>query len=142
MNLLLILIISYLIFCSYIDIKKGYIYFKPTIIILALIIILRFVEMITCHNNPVTFLSSFIPGILMILLSFLTRESIGYGDSILLLLCSVGVGLWNGIFIIMCSFIYSAIFSLTLLIKGKNKKETIPFVPFIFLALITYIFVL
>lgn len=142
MNLSLILIIIYLIFCSYTDIKKGYIYFKPTIFILALLIILRFGETIINNNNIATFIISFLPGLLMILLSYLTRENIGYGDSFLFLLCSIEVGLCNVFFIIMCAFIYSAIFSLTLLIKGKNKNSTIPFVPFISLGLMTYLFVL
>lgn len=141
MNISLIILFFYLVLCSYTDIKKRCIFTKPTIIIAIAIIILQFTNNIIIDNNPMSFIISFIPGIILLLLSFFTRENIGYGDSILLTLCSICVGIWNGLFIIMCSFIYSAIFSLFLLIKGKARNETIPFIPFIFLSVITYLFI-
>lgn len=141
MNLSLILLFTYLIFCSYTDIKKRYIYQKPTITISILISICQLTYILINNNNIISFLMSLIPGISMFILSLITGESIGYGDSILLALCAICVGFWHGFFIIMCSFIYSAIFSLFFLIKVKNTSETIPFVPFIFLGLISYLFI-
>ena len=141
MNISLIILFFYLVLCSYTDIKKRCIFIKPTITITIAIIILQLANNIIVDNNLISFITSFIPGIILLLLSFFTRESIGYGDSILLTLCSICVGIWNGLFIIMCSFIFSALFSLFLLIKGKARNETIPFIPFIFLSVVTYLFI-
>ncbi len=139
MNLSLILLIIYLVFCSYSDIKNKYIPYMPTIIIFILLSILQFASVIISNKNILLFIISFIPGLIMLLLSYITRESIGYGDSILLALCTICIGIWNGIFVIMCAFIYAAIFSLFLLFKGKKHRETIPFIPFIFLSLLSYL---
>ena len=140
MNLPLTLTFFYLLFCSYTDIKRKYIYYESTIILTIVIILFQFINITILNHNLIQYILSFIPGIIMILLSFITRENIGYGDSILLAICALCVGIWNGLFIIMCSFIYSAIFSLFLLLKGRKKTDTIPFVPFIFISLITYFF--
>ena len=141
MNPLLIIIILYLLFCSYTDIKKRQIYIPPTLFIICLTLLFKIIYISFSLESLGLFLLSFIPGLIMLLISYITRENIGYGDSILLGLCSLCVGIWNGFFIIMTSFIYSAIFSLFLLIRGKNSKETIPFVPFIFLGTITYLII-
>lgn len=141
MNLLLVLIIIYLAFCSYADIKNKTIPLIPTIIISILTIVIQIINTMFYDTKLLSLIISFIPGLIMILLSVITKECIGYGDSIILALCSICIGALDGVFLIMCSFIYSAIFSLFLLIKGKKKHDTIPFIPFIFLSLIGYILI-
>lgn len=141
MNLSLILIIPYLAFCCYTDIKSRYIPLIPTTIISVVIIVIQFINIPFGNTDFFSLIISFIPGIIMILISFLSRESIGYGDSILLSLCCICIGTVNSFFLITCAFIYSAIFSLFLLLKGRKKNETIPFIPFIFLSLISVIII-
>lgn len=139
MNLLSIIILIYLGYCSYTDIKRKEIKVLPTITICSISIITCLILVLTNRLEPKSFFLSFIPGVSLIFISFVTKESIGYGDSIILGLCSISTSLKSGIVIILISFICSALYSLFLLIKGKSGKESIPFVPFIFTGYILYI---
>ena len=139
MNLLSIIIFIYLGYCSYTDIKRKEIKVFPTITICAISIIACLILLFKNRLEPMNFLLSFAPGFILVFISFITKENIGYGDSIILGLCSISTNLWSGIFIILISFICSALYSLFLLIKGKSGKETIPFVPFIFIGYFLYI---
>ena len=135
------IIFFYLGYCSFTDIKKRIVYIFPTIIISIISISLCLYNSLI-SNNISGFLLSFIPGVILIIFSFITRENIGYGDSIVLALCCIATNFWNGIFIITTSFIYSALYSVVLLLlfRGKNLKNTIPFVPFIFLGYTSFLF--
>ena len=139
MNLLTIIILIYLGYCSYTDIKKKEIKVLPTIAIYIITIMYCLILLFKNKLELANFFVLFIPGISLIFISFITKENIGYGDSIILGLCSLSTNLWNGFFIILISFICSALYSLFLLIKGKSGKETIPFVPFIFIGYFLYI---
>ena len=76
-----------------------------------------------------------LPGCLSIVLAFITREQIGYGDGLLLLMlggCVGGesaLGIWIGG--LVASFIVSVVL-LTIRKAGRNTR--IPFVPFLFLG--------
>lgn len=71
-------------------------------------------------------------GVLFILLSKLTKESFGYGDSILIVIMGVFLGFWNLIAVLFISFFLAALFSIIMLLKTKfNKKSKFPFIPFL-----------
>lgn len=74
-----------------------------------------------------------LPGSALLLLAFLTKESIGYGDGITVLV----LGLWtNGRFAlaVTCTGIMlSGIWSVVCIFR--KKKEAIPFVPFLLLGM-------
>lgn len=78
-----------------------------------------------------------LPGLFVLLFSFLTKESIGEGDGMLLL----GIGLLLGGACAFRIFLYALFFSacyavFLLIIRKKNRKYEIAFVPFMFLAYI------
>lgn len=76
-------------------------------------------------------------GIVFIVISYLTREMIGYGDSILIGIIGGCVGLWDLLYLLTLSFVICSVVSLIgLVLKGVSKKETLPFVPFLFLGLL------
>ena len=65
-------------------------------------------------------------------ISKMTRESFGYGDSLLILLLGVAVGFWNLISLLAIAFFLSAVVSAAALVFGKfHRKTTVPFVPFL-----------
>ena len=140
MYLQTLIIFFYLGFCSYTDIKKRIIYLRPAIIISTSLLLICFFTALKT-GTTLLFFASFIPGLILVGLSFITNENIGYGDSILLTLCCITTNIQNGLFIILISFIYSSIYSLILLLIGKSGKHTIPFVPFIFLGYISYLLI-
>lgn len=74
-------------------------------------------------------LKCMIPGSILLFLSLITKESIGYGDGMTVMV----LGLWTGgqfAFQVLCTgIILSGICAMVYLVKGK--KDTIPFVPFL-----------
>ena len=82
-----------------------------------------------------------LPGIVFLLLSFLTEKKVGYGDGLLLLI----LGLMEGVTVVgftCCMALFlQALVAVVLVIARKADKQTeIPFVPFLFLARIIYVF--
>ena len=135
----ILLILLYLIYCIYTDIQKKVIPYYPSIFIYIFILLLCMFIHYKNKNLNYHFIFSLIPGVILLGLSYITDESIGYGDSILLGLCCITTTPFNGLFIIAASFFYSTIFSLILLVRGKSCKTTIAFVPFIFGGYLTFL---
>lgn len=75
---------------------------------------------------------SLVPGLCLLLLSFCTRESIGYGDGLAAMAAGILIG-WRGcVTAIIGGFLFSAVFSLALLVCRKAKgRSRIPFLPFL-----------
>ena len=72
-----------------------------------------------------------VPGILFLFLSFVTRQGIGYGDSILILL-GASVGIEAELEILLLAFALSGIWAVALLFRKKgNVQQEFPFVPFL-----------
>lgn len=69
------------------------------------------------------------PGILLLMLARLTKESIGYGDGLVVM----DLGLWIGerptLYVLWVAASAAGIWGIVQLIR--KKKETIPFVPFL-----------
>lgn len=139
MSIPILLILLYLIYCTYTDIQKKEIPYYPSIFIYIFVLLLCMFIHYKNQNLNSHFIFSLIPGIILFGLSYITDESIGYGDSILLGLCCITTTPFNGLFIIAASFFYSTIFSLILLARGKSCKATIAFVPFIFAGYLTFL---
>ncbi|MCM1135179.1 MAG: prepilin peptidase [Clostridium sp.] len=78
-------------------------------------------------------MADILPGAVLVLLSFLTGESIGYGDGALVMT----LGLWLGgpsiLTMVGVGIMLSGVYGVFCLIKGK--KEPIPFVPFLLLGM-------
>ena len=129
----------FLCYCTYTDIKTKLIPALPTAIITGLISVIHINDAINHTNDYLYFLLPFVPGLIMLMLSYLSKEALGYGDSALFILCSISLGSLNGFLIIMIAFLYSAFFSITLLLRGKSGKSIIPFAPFILAAFSTYL---
>lgn len=76
-------------------------------------------------------------GLLFLFLSRLTRESLGYGDSILILTAGSFIGFWNLMYMLVAAFSMAAIFSVIMMSAGKfGRKSSFPFVPFLTAAYI------
>ena len=81
-------------------------------------------------------------GIVFLVISRVTEESFGYGDSILIVIMGGFLGFWNILSLLVMAFSMSALFSIFLLIKKKfHRKSAFPFVPFLTAAYIGGIFI-
>lgn len=77
-------------------------------------------------------------GLAVIVVSLLTRGSIGLGDGFLLMTAGIFLGGSRGLELLFISLLYAALVSLGMMVfrKWKRKRE-IPFVPFLFLGYLT-----
>jgi len=74
-------------------------------------------------------------GLLFLLVSKITKESLGYGDSLLILSMGIYMGLWNLLDLLCIAFFLAAVFAIILLgIKKMRKKSAFAFMPFIEVA--------
>lgn len=83
-------------------------------------------------------LGSIMPGMVLLLLAFVSKESIGYGDG----LAVIVFGLWTGglfaLFVVCAGTILAGVYGLVGLIA--EKKETIPFIPFLLVGMEVVLF--
>ena len=78
-----------------------------------------------------------IPGLFCFLLSFVSRQSLGYGDSTLITLCGISLGIRSVIEILLAAFFCSGLWALLLFFFGRTgQKKEFPFVPFLFLGVV------
>lgn len=80
----------------------------------------------------VQILLSLLPGLFFLLVSWCTKEKVGYGDGILLLITGLMVGFYLCLTGLCISLFLSVFFGVLLLFLHKAKKNSrIPFVPFL-----------
>lgn len=81
---------------------------------------------------PLEVLLRFMPGIVVLLLAYATREQIGYGDAILLMAIGGCVGCEKTLWILFVALLGTFIASVCLLVTGKARRDRrLPFVPFL-----------
>lgn len=116
------------------DIRKKYV---PGWILLPYIMTGIVTTVIT--RSVETLLISCVPGISFIIISFLTKEKIGYGDGLM----TLGLGVWNGIGFINIATLAAMLFLgvvaliLYLFLRLLNKELQdirIPYAPFLFVG--------
>lgn len=92
----------------------------------------------TQREIPATFIAAGCAvGIVFVLISRWTRESFGYGDSILIMIMGAFLGFWNILSLLMAAFLMAAVYSVILMVKYHfNRKYSFPFVPFLTAAYI------
>lgn len=74
-------------------------------------------------------------GLLLYGISKMTRESIGMGDVLIFFVLGAALGGMQALFVLFYSVFFAAIYSLGLVVLRRvSKKQTIPFLPFIFMA--------
>lgn len=75
---------------------------------------------------------SFLPGLFFLLISFCTKEKIGYGDGLILIMSGLVLGFYRCFLGLCISLICSSVFALFLLVFHKAKKDSeLAFIPFI-----------
>ena len=76
-------------------------------------------------------------GLTVIVLAYLTKGGIGYGDGLLLCISGLLLGVRNNIILLLMGCFFSAVVSMFLLvIKKADRKTLLPFVPFLIPAVI------
>lgn len=75
---------------------------------------------------------SLLPGVFFLLLSFCTREKVGYGDGIMLIILGLFLGFFRCFLILCVGLIFLSGFALILMVFRKvGRNSRLPMVPFL-----------
>lgn len=121
-----------LLLCSYTDWRKCRISKKATAVYAAAALAGRLIE---GKSGIAAGIWGAVPGIIFLFLSFLTREGIGYGDSILMVLLGLSLGIEEAMGIILLALFLAGIWAVFLLFgKRAGAKQEFPFLPFLLIS--------
>jgi leader peptidase (prepilin peptidase)/N-methyltransferase len=82
-------------------------------------------------------MAGMIPGVFCMVISLLSHQALGYGDSILITLCGLSIGLSDCLSILFTAFFCAGIVGLQMLVmRRKSRKYELPFVPFLLLGML------
>lgn len=128
----------YLLICSYTDIRNKYISFQLSLSFL----IFGFITNILMLNN--LSLKKLTVNIMIVLffifIYFVSKKQLGTGDIMMISVLSFFYSFESLVEIITFSFFSAGIFSIVILaLKKADKKNTIPFAPFLLLGLLIFI---
>ena len=71
-------------------------------------------------------------GLVMLLISFASREALGYGDGMVMAVTGIYLGGTDNLVLLLCSLLTAGIGSILLLCaKHRKGKDSIPFAPFV-----------
>ena len=88
-----------------------------------------------CHTGIGSIAGGAVLGVIVWILSYITKEAIGRGDGILLSSLGMGLGFRQGMQVFMLGLFFIMLAGIILVtIKKISLKERIPFVPFLFLG--------
>ncbi len=135
----IIILITFLGICSYTDIKGKYILVKISIIYGILGIVYGF-----CFENRgiLEILIGIVPGIIVLIISVITKESIGKGDALIILVMGIYTGIVNNLIVFIYALFFTVIVGIILLlIMKKGRKFRIAFAPFIFLGYLVFLII-
>jgi leader peptidase (prepilin peptidase)/N-methyltransferase len=78
-----------------------------------------------------------LPGAFCLVISWVSRQSLGYGDSLLILICGVSLGFWPCIWVAFTAFFWAGIWALAAhCLRGAKRTSEFPFVPFLLLGFV------
>ena len=123
----------FMIICSAIDIKNRKL---PLIILGAGGIGAVFFQLIE-RKDSYLFIGGIMIGLFFCGISKVTNEGLGYGDSLVIMILGMLLGMWKVIYLLSLSFFCSAVFAVIYLVcRPRNRRKAIPFIPFLTLGYI------
>lgn len=73
-----------------------------------------------------------LPGAICFLISLVTREALGYGDSMVIAVCGISLGLESVVGILMTALFLASVWAIGLCIFRKaGRHQEFPFLPFL-----------
>lgn len=119
----------YLVLCAYTDIRFRYIDWKAAAVITVLS---AAIHLSAGTADTFSVVLSLIPGSCCFMVSFLTKEGFGYGDSLSVLVCGVTLGMEAAMELLMMGLGLAAVWAMGLcLLKKADGKSEFPFIPFL-----------
>ncbi|MCI9441687.1 MAG: hypothetical protein HFH15_10740 [Ruminococcus sp.] len=121
--------VGYLCYLSVLDIKTQRL---PDRLLAAGVVVALLQLFLGISPSIILSLAGAAVGMAFLGISKVTGEAFGYGDSIVILILGLSLGLWNLLALLMLSFLLAAGCSTVLLAKFNfQRKTTFPFIPFL-----------
>ena len=93
-------------------------------------------RLIANNGDWIGIIAGLILGFIFWMVCIITKESLGKGDALVILMVAVFVGIRTAVNILITAFLLSAMWGIFLLAtKRGSLKTTLPFIPFVFVAL-------
>ena len=125
-------VMGMLTLCSAEDIKRKQIRLNPVLFFGFLGIFLHMLFRMQSIENILLGMSV---GVVLLFLSVLTGGRIGMGDAVLLIVTGIYLGLEKNLELFFCGLLLCSMWALGLMVlRKKNRKDSIPFVPFLLAA--------
>lgn len=120
--------------CAFTDLRKHCIYQNVS----ALAAIFAAIGHLTARDMGMAGgLTAMLPGICCFMISLLTKEELGYGDSLAITVCGFSLGAEKIIGLLMGGFFLAALWAAGLCVfRGANRKKEIPLMPFLLLSFV------
>ncbi len=133
-----LLALLFLAICSYMDIK----YKAISIFVIILFSCLGIICMFVFHGTEWIFnpscLLNLLLGVIVLLVSYVSRGEIGQGDAIVLMVTGGMIGGYRNCVMFFYASIIAGIYALALIIVKEQKRERVfPFIPFLFIGDVT-----
>lgn len=78
-----------------------------------------------------------LPGAVCFVISWVSRQGLGYGDSLLITVMGVSLGVWNGIWSACTAFFWAGIWAFGIyIVRRAGRDRELPFVPFLLLGFV------
>ena len=120
---------------SFVDIKRKQVSLAILIPIGAVVLIWKVFQ----GTEMVAFLTGLVPGVACLLLSYVTGESIGRGDGLVLCILGLLCGMKATLAVFGLALTFSAIWAIFLLIlRRAGRKTELPFLPCLSLGYLVY----
>lgn len=120
---------------SFVDIKRKQVSLAVLIPVGAVVLTWRVFQ----GTEVVDFLTGLVPGVACLLLSYVTGESIGRGDGLVLCILGLLCGMKTTLAVFGMALTFSAIWAMLLLIlKRAGRKTELPFLPCLSLGYLVY----
>lgn len=112
------------------DIRKKTLSVNTIILFMFLAIIYRgLVGRLFSHEA----IACLVPGGILLLLAVITRESIGFGDGMVVMVLGLWIGAWLTTIVVCIGTLFAGVYGVICIIK--KRKDPIAFVPFLLLGM-------
>ena len=126
------IIVTVLLGCSYYDVKEKRV---PLAWILAGMAAILIANMIGKDMGISACLIGMTLGAVLVAVSKWSKEALGIGDALLILMIGMGMGIYQTALVVFYAlFVTSVVCAVLLMMKRVGKKTRIPFVPFLLLG--------
>lgn len=123
---------GYLCIAAISDLRKKRVAVRWMLVCAILLVPLGAARALQEKNFLISQLMGAVPGVLFLLLGYVTKEAVGYADGWSIVLIGLYLGAGAVLFIMCVSLMASALFAGVLLcLKKAGRKSAFPFLPFL-----------